>query len=156
MRHFKIKNIFSYVVVAALVMALSISCKNEDKTGSGDIIGETNQNHPPQGIYTNGFYQSYAEVKNNGSYCSIIGKAYYSQQISVNFDITVINWYQENGDNFAYAGSSSRDGEATINSPTTDYFQVVYNTGNGSLNVSIRTNVNGISDRYTTSYLSKQ
>ena len=30
-----IKTIFSYVVVAALVAALSISCKNEDKTGGG-------------------------------------------------------------------------------------------------------------------------
>ena len=137
-------------------MALSISCKNEETTGSGDIVGQTNQNHPPQGIYTNGFYQSYAEVKNNGSHCSIIGRAYYSEQVSVNFDITVINWYQEYGHNFAYAGSSGRDGEATINRPATDYFQVSYNTGNGSLNVSIRTNVNGISDRYTTSYLSKQ
>ena len=97
MKHFKIKNIFSYMVVATLVMALSISCKNEGTTGSGNIVDHTNQNYKPQGIYTNGFYQSYAEVKNNGSYCSIIGKAYYSQQVSVNFDITVINWYQEMG-----------------------------------------------------------
>ena len=128
MKHFKIKNIFSYMVVATLVMALSISCKNEGTTGSGNIVDHTNQNYKPQGIYTNGFYQSYAEVKNNGSYCSIsiIGKAYYYQQVSVNFDITVINWYQGNWDNFAYAGSSSRDGESTINSPTTDYFQASY------------------------------
>ena len=35
MRHFKIKNIFTYMVVGALVAALSISCKNEDKTGGG-------------------------------------------------------------------------------------------------------------------------
>ena len=36
MKHFKNKKIFTYMVVGALVMALSISCKNEDKTGSGD------------------------------------------------------------------------------------------------------------------------
>ena len=153
MKNSKNKKLFTYMVVGALVIALSISCKNEETTGSGDIIGETNQNHPLQGIYSNGYYNSYAAVTNNGSYCSIIGKAYYSEQVSVNFDITVMNWYQEYGDKFAYAGSSSRDGEATIKSPTTDYFQVSYDAGNGLLRVDIRTNINEI---YTTSYLSKQ
>ena len=38
MRHFKIKTIFSYVVVAALIFGFSISCKNDDKTGSEDGI----------------------------------------------------------------------------------------------------------------------
>ena len=141
------------IMLLSFIILFAISCKNDDKTGSGDIIGETNQNHPLQGIYSNGYYNSYAAVTNNGSYCSIIGKAYYSEQVSVNFDITVMNWYQEYGDNFAYAGSSSRDGEATINRPTTDYFQVSYDAGKGSLRVNIRTNVNEI---YTTSYLSKQ
>ncbi|TXJ14821.1 hypothetical protein EPJ64_11675 [Brachyspira aalborgi] len=150
---YNFKKLFTYMVVGALVMALSISCKNDEKTGSGDIIGETNQNHPPQGIYSNGYYNSYAGVTNNGSYCSIIGKAYYSEQVSVNSDITVMNWYQEYGNTSSYAGSSSRDGEATINSPTTDYFQVSYDAGNGLLRVDIRTNANEI---YTTSYLSKQ
>ena len=34
MRHFKIKTIFSYLVVAALIFGFSISCKNKDKRGS--------------------------------------------------------------------------------------------------------------------------
>ena len=36
MKILKTKKLFTYMVVGALVMALSISCKNEDKTGSGD------------------------------------------------------------------------------------------------------------------------
>ena len=43
-----IKTIFTYMVVGALVMALSISCKNNDKTGSGDGGSDFNLND----IYT--------------------------------------------------------------------------------------------------------
>ena len=46
MRHFKIKNIFSYVVVAALVAALSISCKSNEEPKDN-----THSNHPPSGEY---------------------------------------------------------------------------------------------------------
>ena len=34
MKNSKNKKLFTYIVVGALVMALSISCKNNDKTGS--------------------------------------------------------------------------------------------------------------------------
>ena len=37
MQNLKNKKIFTYMVVGALVIALSISCKNEDKTGGGSI-----------------------------------------------------------------------------------------------------------------------
>ena len=37
MRHFKIKTIFSYVVVAALVIALSISCKSNEEPSTPEL-----------------------------------------------------------------------------------------------------------------------
>ena len=43
-----IKKIFTYMVVGALVAALSVSCKNNDKTGSGDGGSDFNLND----IYT--------------------------------------------------------------------------------------------------------
>ncbi len=153
MYNFK-KNFFTYVVVGALVMALSISCSNEDTTGGNSDNSYTHQNHPAEGIYSNGYYNSSAIVSNNadGS-CHITGRAYSNAQSSQSFDITVRNWTQEYESTFSYAGSSDRDGEANISTPPNmDYFQVSYNSNGGFLRIDFGPAEN----RYTTSSLSKQ
>ena len=129
-----IKKIFSYVVVAALVMALSISCKNEETTGSGDIIGSTTQSHPTEGSYSNNSsVNGSATVSINGDICTITGTAFNNNN-PTNFNITVTKWFYYYGDDKVYyAGSDYEQSEATINSPATDYFYVSYNTDSGEL-----------------------
>ena len=154
MKILKTKTFFTYVVVGALVMALSVSCSNEDKTGGNNDNSYTHQNHPAEGIYSNGYYNSSAIVSNNadGS-CHITGKAYFDAGNSQNFDITVRNWTQEYESTFSYAGSSDRDGEANISTPPNmSYFEVSYNSSGAFLRIDF-----GPADkRYTTSSLSKQ
>ena len=156
MKILKTKTFFTYLVVGALVIALSISCSNKDTTGSNNDTSYTHQNHPAEGIYSNGYYNSSAIVSNNadGS-CHITGRAYFDAGSSQNFDITVRNWTQEYESTFSYAGSIDRHGEANINNnnpPNTDYFEVSYNSSGAFLRIDF-----GPADkRYTTSSLSKQ
>ena len=53
-----IKTIFSYVVVAALVAALFISCKSNEEPKDN-----THSNHPPSGEYKGTFYPAVIVVK---------------------------------------------------------------------------------------------
>ena len=89
MRHFKIKNIFSYVVVAALVAALSISCKsNEDP--SSDWV--THSSHPQSGTYKGVAASVVATVTISGGACNIKGTALNDSSQSLQYDITITKW----------------------------------------------------------------
>ena len=129
MNNFK-KN-FTYMVVGALSLALSISCKsNEEPQETGSTI----QSHPAQGTYTNILGNSATVTINNDGTCTITGTADFDANDSQNFNITITKWwYYYNSNNHHYAGSSYEKSEATINSPATDYFYVSYNTDSGEL-----------------------
>ena len=71
MRHFKIKNIFSYVVVAALVIALFISCKSNEEPAKVEIPSQYYGTWV-YGVTTNEALIIKVEYDNNG-YSAIIG-----------------------------------------------------------------------------------
>ena len=129
MRHFKIKNIFSYVVVAALVAALSISCKSNEEPPKDN----THSNHPPSGEYKSKTYldngksvDTTVTVTTSGDTCNIKGSAFYNASGDTkDYEITITKWFGstssgyvllENGQNYS--------GQATITSPkeTTRFF----------------------------------
>ena len=155
---YNFKKLFTYMVVGALVMALSIiSCSNEDTTGGGsDVVqGYTHSNHPPIGsyvfvgsnaqgkLYTN--TNQTATVKIVDGNCNITGKAsLVTGQGSLDYNITVTSWYTH--PNISYLNRAGTlggvYGEATITEPassTLDYFNVEYNTTSQSIRVSLRT-----------------
>ena len=153
-----IKQFFTYVVVGALVMALSISCKsNEDPIKR---TGYTTQNHPPQGNYALRFstYETSdtkaTVIVNNDGTCSIRGTARYESDYT-SFDITITKWYyfEDTSDTY-YAGSSYEESEATINSPSGVDFLVVYTTFNGHNSFLVDFGPEG--KRYSTYTLEKQ
>ncbi|TXJ50849.1 hypothetical protein EPJ66_09155 [Brachyspira aalborgi] len=154
MKNSKNKKLFTYMVVGALVMALSISCKSNEVPQE---TGSTSSNHPSQGTYTNTIYNDSATVTiNNNGTCTITGKAHFDKTDSQTFSITVTKWwyyYPESGSSITYrAGSSWEKSEATINSPATDYFDVSYYTDSRELGISFGPE----GKRYWTGNLTKQ
>ena len=143
MKNSKNKKLFTYMVVGALVMALSISCKSNEVPQE---TGSTSSNHPSQGTYTNTIYNDSATVTiNNNGTCTITGKAHFDKTDSQTFSITVTKWWYYYSDvdsgssSTHYAGINgygTEKSEVTINSPTTDYFQVSYNIYSGELSIS--------------------
>mgnify|MGYP004503399555 FL=1 len=134
MKNSKNKKLFTYMVVGALVMALSISCKsNEEPTE----IGATIQSHPAQGTYNNSSGNNATVTINNDGTCTITGKASFtsgSTNEQTDFSITVTKWwYYYDSPNTYNAGSSYEKSEATITKPANDYFYVSYNTDSGEL-----------------------
>ena len=122
------------MVVGALVIALSISCKTDDVPTE---TGSTTQNHPPQGSYVNSPNNTRATViVNNDGTCSIRGTARYESDYT-SFDITITKWYyfEDTSDTY-YAGSSYEESEATINSPSGVDFTVEYDVVNNGLWIS--------------------
>ncbi|WP_432633523.1 hypothetical protein [Brachyspira sp.] len=124
-----IKQFFTYMVVGALVMALSISCKSNEEPEQDN----THSNHPPSGTYSETFrsIKVTATVTTSGGTCNIKGTAYnqddttYTEQ----YDITITKWLHSDGNgDYVSAGSTYPKGEATINAPNgaTD-FLVWYN-----------------------------
>ena len=124
------------MVVGALVMALSISCKSNEEPQE---TGSTSSNHPSQGTYTNSSYNTRATVTiNNDGTCTITGTAYFDANDSQTFSITVTKWWYyysdvDSGRSIYYAGSNYEQSEATINLPVSDYFYVSYNSDSGEL-----------------------
>ena len=118
------------MVVGALVMALSISCKSNEEPKE---TGSTSTYHPSQGSYTNTTWKTSATVKiNNDGTCTITGKARFDNTDFQNFSITITKWwYNYDYPNTYYAGNLYEKSEATINSPVTDYFYVSYYTDSG-------------------------
>ena len=111
-----IKQFFTYLVVGALVMALSVSCKSNEEPSSGPKAGT----NPPAGKYTSktdrvdgttSSEYANATVTHNENGCTITGKlqgfklptgsetkATYK---AIDFSITVNSWYE--GDGYTYA-----------------------------------------------------
>ena len=139
MKNSKNKKLFTYMVVGALVMALSISCKSNEEPQD---IGSTISYHPSQGLYTASTNSLYPNANatvtiNNDGTCTITGKASFtsgSTNEQTDFSITVTKWwYYYDSPNTYNAGSSYEKSEATITKPANDYFYVSYNTDSGEL-----------------------
>ena len=137
------------MVVGALSLALSISCKsNEEPQETGSTI----QSHPAQGTYTNILGNSATVTINNDGTCTITGTAKFANTKTQNFNITITKWwYYYDYHNTYYVGSLYEKSEATINSPTTDYFDVSYKTDSGEIYVVFGPE----GERYHTGYLKK-
>ena len=119
MKILKTKKIFTYLVVGALVMALSISCKSNEEPSSGPKAGtnlparkytsKTDRVDGTTGEYAN------ATVTHNGNGCTITGKLQgfklptgsetQTTYKAIDFSITVNSWYE--GDGYTYAGDDS-------------------------------------------------
>ncbi|TXJ57779.1 hypothetical protein EPJ67_03770 [Brachyspira aalborgi] len=155
MKNSKNKKLFTYMVVGALVMALSISCKSNEVPQE---TGSTSSNHPYQGTYTNTIYNDSATVTiNNNGTCTITGKAHFtsgSTKEQTDFSITVTKWwYYYHSPNTHNAGSLYEKSEATITKPpANDYFEVSYNTDSGELWIAFGPE----GKRYWTGNLTKQ
>ena len=149
MKILKTKKLFTYMVVGALSLALSISCKsNEEPQETGSTI----QSHPAQGTYTNILGNSATVTINNDGTCTITGTAKFANTKTQNFNITITKWwYYYDYHNTYYVGSLYEKSEATINSPTTDYFDVSYKTDSGEIYVVFGPE----GERYHTGYLKK-
>ena len=150
MKILKTKKLLTYMVVGALVMALSISCKsNEEPQETGSTI----QSHPAQGTYTNSLGNSATVTINNDGTCTITGTADFDANDSQNFNITITKWwYYYDYHNTYYVGSLYEKSEATINSPATDYFYVSYTDISGELWIIFGPE----GKRYVTGTLTKQ
>ena len=150
MKILKTKKLFTYMVVGALVAALSISCKSNEEPKE---TGSTAQNHPPQGTYSSYSTTSGSAIVtiNNDGTCTITGTAYFDTEPQ-NFSITVTKWwYEYDLPDYYNAGSSWEKSEATINSPATDYFYVGYSYNTTSISITFGPE----GKRYNTSHLSK-
>ena len=158
-----IKQFFTYLVVGALVMALSVACSEDAPTSSGI----THSSHPPQGTYVSSLignqFSSASQtngkatvVNNLDGTCRITGTAYYYLQYDgtdyQNFDITITKWYQANNSSICNAGSSYEQSEATINSPSGVDFGVEYDVLNSELSIGFGPE----GKRYSASYLVRQ
>ena len=152
---YNFKKLFTYMVVGALVMALSISCKSNEEPQE---TGSTSPYHPSQGSYTNTSWKTGATVTiNDNGTCTIAGTAVFGntgQTQPQTFSITVTKWWYEYDTPDDYnAGSSYEKSEATIDSPITDYFSVYYNRRGSDENLFISFGHEG--KRYNTYYLNK-
>ena len=135
MKNSKNKKLFTYMVVGALVMALSISCKSNEEPE----VNRLHSNHPPAGTYKY-LNQGTATVTITSEGCKITGEATHfsvsdgsstSSKEKKQYDITITKWYSSDGStdkgSFLLGGYQ---GEATINSPATaSYFYVNYYPG---------------------------
>ena len=131
MKNSKNKKLFTYMVVGALVMALSISCKSNEEPKDN-----THSNHPPSGTYkgTVGSINTIAIVTTSGGTCNIVGTAYKDGDTSGNkYDITITKWYADAGstDSGNVLLGDYPSGEATVAAPTGyTSFTVQYYNGN--------------------------
>ena len=135
MKNSKNKKLFTYIVVGALVMALSISCKSNEEPKDN-----THSNHPPAGTYKMVYGSSLtitATVTVSGGACNIKGTAYKngdtSGLVNKQYDITITKWYADAGssDSGNVLLGDYPSGEATVASPTGyTSFTVQYYNGN--------------------------
>ena len=135
---YNFKKIFSYLVVAALIAALSISCKSNEEPE----VNRLHSNHPPTGTYEGSFtifdgssYQSVTATATvtSGDTCNIKGTAYNTTNSidAKHYDITITKWYDSYGSTNIGSFVLGNLGEATINSPTgTTRFNVNFNNNN--------------------------
>ena len=154
----QMKNIKTILITAlSLLLLFSVSCKNDDKTGSGGDdtpSGYTHSNHPPAGEYkyfnhntNNSSTNETATVKIVDGNCNITGRVQnYRDSSGLDYNITVTSWYTRSDiPTINRAGNSvENSGEATVSIPNPssiplESLNVVYNTTNESISVSFRT-----------------
>ena len=129
---YNFKKLFTYMVVGALVMALSISCKSNEEPE----VNRLHSNHPPSGTYkgTVGSTTTTAIVTTSGGTCNIKGKASDSGNTKQqDYDVTITKWYADAGstDSGNVLLGDYTSGEATVASPTGyTSFTVQYYNGN--------------------------
>ena len=120
---YNFKKFFTYLVVGALVMALSVSCKSNEEPEKDN----THSNHPTSGTYSDTLtigsssITTTATVTTSGDTCNIKGTAYNQTNATdtKQYDITITKWlhYDSSGGDCASAGQTYPSGEATINAP---------------------------------------
>ncbi len=134
-----VKTFFTYMVVGALVMALSVSCKSNEEPVDEEKVGE----NPPAGEYTYG-NQNKVTVSADGT---ISGELVYpisdSESLRINFNVTVNSWYTY-GDGYHYV----KEGSYTVNNINSGYSfdsdrGIAWRNLNGKTLLSININGNG-------------
>ena len=121
------------MVVGALVMALSISCKSNEEPE----VNRLHSNHPPAGNYKEslGSGTAIVTITTEGA-CNIKGNAYNpsDKNQKKDYDVTITKWW--------YSGDGSTDegiylridgnnyqGEGTVTTPSdSPYFKVFYDS----------------------------
>ena len=147
MKNSKNKKLFTYMVVGALVMALSISCKSNEEPE----VNRLHSNHPPAGNYKEslGSETAIVTITSEGA-CNITGKAYVYNPLDKNqkkdYDVTITKWYSGNGStdkgSYLRIDGNNYQGEATVTTPSDNtYFNVFY--GDGIITLSFE--YNGVS-----------
>ncbi|TXJ45437.1 hypothetical protein EPJ70_03355 [Brachyspira aalborgi] len=136
------------IMLLSFIILFAISCKNDDKTGGGDVIQTNiNSNHPPAGSYTylgstNTNNYSTHTVSHSAGACKIAGIGSPSISSALEYEITIKSWLNySTATNLNYVGTS-HGGEYTITKPTSrtlDSFDVIYDITNESIEVYFRT-----------------
>ena len=132
------------MVVGALVMALSISCKSNEEPE----VNRLHSNHPPAGTYKY-LNEGTATVTITSEGCKITGEATHtsvsggsatSSKEKKQYDITITKWYANAGstDSGDVLLGDYTSGEATVAAPTGyTSFTVQYYNGN-TINVGFQ------------------
>ncbi|WP_432633091.1 hypothetical protein [Brachyspira sp.] len=115
----KTKKLFTYLVVGALITALFISCKNDDKTGSGDDYSVPTATGDPATDLTDGTYLDNltltAQVGNPTEDVSSLGQGF-TLEIAGNkatsglFNALVNAQVLKSGSEYSAYGESNEDG----------------------------------------------
>ena len=129
MKNSKNKKLFTYMVVGALVMALSISCKSNEEPE----VNRLHSNHPPAGNYKNSSGATATVTIKDGG-CNIKGKASdRGNTKQQDYDVTITKWYADAGstDSGNVLLGDYPSGEATVAAPAGyTSFTVQYYNGN--------------------------
>ena len=121
MKNSKNKKLFTYMVVGALVMALSISCKNNDKTGSGDDYSVPTATGDPATDLTDGNYtgtlnrtdqEGDPDYGNQGTTFNDFTLSIANNSLTVTSLLNTLNKVQilKSGNEYSANGESSVDG----------------------------------------------
>ena len=151
MKNSKNKKLFTYMVVGALVMALSISCKSNEEPE----VNRLHSNHPPAGNYKEslGSETAIVTITTEGA-CNIKGNAYNpsDKNQKKDYDVTITKWYRGDGSDFnSFNPRVGGNGEGTVTTPSDNtYFNVFY-VSDGIITLSFE--YNGVS--YVVSDLKK-
>ncbi len=118
---YNFKKLFTYMVVGALVMALSISCKNNDKTGSGDDYSVPTATGDPATDLTDGNYtgtlnrtdqEGDPDYGNQGTTFNDFTLSIANNSLTVTSLLNTLNKVQilKSGNEYSANGESSVDG----------------------------------------------
>ena len=140
MKNSKNKKLFTYMVVGALVIALSISCKSNEEPE----VNRLHSNHPPAGNYKNSSGATATVTIKDGG-CNITGKASDSGNTKQQeYNVTITKWYRGDGSDFnSFNPRVGGNGEGTVTTPSDNtYFNVFY-VSDGIISLSFE--YNGVS-----------